>query len=76
MTSYEFTALELNARADYLWQHGVHLANHVEQQNACVLYSLHSYYVEVITEQGKGILDVVPFKKGERLEKYLAKIML
>lgn len=75
MTIYEYLILNDNQRAQYLWEHGTHLLNHIENGKGYLLYKLNGFYVEVVTHD-TSIAEVMPFIKGERLEKYLAKIPL
>lgn len=75
MKLYEYIVLDLNDKANILWENGVFLDSHLETKRGFNLYYLNNYYVEVIvTKLNEEIIDIMPFKQGHRLEKYLDKI--
>lgn len=71
MTSYEFIALDINERAEVLWEKG----QFIDNSEGAVLYFLGNFYVEVIVDE-TGIIEIAPFKQGYRLGKYLENITL
>jgi hypothetical protein len=77
MTIYEFTALDINARAEFLWKNGIFLDNYLDEENAFNIYFLKEFFVEVIVSKPNDeIINVVPFKAGYRLDKYLERIII
>ena len=78
MTNYEFTALDINERANLLWEKGIFLDRYRDNEKGINLYYLHNFYVEVTISNNptEEIIDISPFKNGIRFEKYLDKINL
>lgn len=69
---YEFNRLPINERANYLWANGTFIMNVKQTEHSFNLYTLNSYYVEVkLLNSNNEIVEIVPFKQGERLNKYL-----
>lgn len=68
----EFQELETEKKTDILVDHGRIL---MTSPNS-VLYALYDFMVEVVIEKGEGIKEVVAFKRGSRLDKYLDRIKL
>jgi len=69
---YQFLLFNRDQRADYLWENGDFVISVKENDYSYSLYSLNGYYVEVrISNADSSITDIIPFKKGELLEKYL-----
>jgi hypothetical protein len=54
VTLYELNALDMDARAAYLWQHGDYLTGIVDQQGRSNFYALHGYFVEVELFDDRG----------------------
>jgi len=76
---YDFAALPLSDRLAMVWEHGNFIANVLDGGNGYALYFLSGYFVEVeMTEQADTmhITDAVPFRTGDRLNKYLAQVDL
>ena len=72
---YEFTALDVNARGTYLWEHGQFLSNGGDGSGLFAFYSLHDYFVEVIFDlEFNTIVGLVPFKAGPRYDRLLSVI--
>jgi len=70
MTLYDFLRLNVNARGDYLWEHGVFLAHGGDQVGPSAFYQLHDFYVEVVFDlEFNTIISVVPLKEGDRYER-------
>lgn len=69
--------MRLNAeqKAVHLWEEGVYLQKYVNRRKVTSLYSLYSFFVEVIISD-KEITEIVPFRDGDRLDKYLETISL
>jgi hypothetical protein len=75
VTLYEYIVLDLNDKANILWENGIFLESHLETNRGFNLYYLHNYYVEVtVSKPSEEIIDIMPFKQGHRREKYLNKI--
>ena len=72
MELYEYLLLNRDEKAQYLWENGELIANLKEGEQGFNLYSLNGYYVEVtLSNTDNKIIDIMPFKKGVRLEKHL-----
>jgi len=77
MTLYQLNALDMDARAAYLWQHGDYLTGIVDQQGRSNFYALNGYFVEVeLFDEGEAIAAVIPFKSGDRYERMIQGINL
>jgi len=77
MTIYEFAVLDINAKADALWHSGIFLDNYIDNKKGVNLYSFNGYFVEVtLNNPNQEIINITPFKRGFRLDKYLDKIIL
>jgi hypothetical protein len=74
---YDYIKLNLNDKANLLWDEGVFIDKYIDLDMITNLYYLHNFYVEVILSNSNGrITEITPFKKGERLEKYLRHVDL
>ncbi len=74
---YEYNALDLNAKAEILWDKGLFIENSATDEYGFNLYSLLGFYVEVtMIKPDNEIIAISAFKKGDRLTKYLDKITL
>jgi hypothetical protein len=71
----EFVMLNPEQRAVHLWEEGIYLLKYVNRRKVTSLYSLYNFFVEVIISD-KQITEIVPFKDGQRLDKYLENINL
>ena len=87
MTLYEFNALQIDARANHLWEHGSFIIATGHPRGRSAFYSLHGYYVEVEMTEGEfaqavmecrpmQIAAVVPFTKGPRLDRLASVVDL
>jgi len=77
MTLYQLNALDMDARAAYLWQHGDYLTGIVDKQGRSNFYALNGYFVEVeLFDEGEAIAAVIPFKSGDRYERMIQGINL
>jgi hypothetical protein len=72
---YQYLLLSRDERATYLWENGEFITNTKESEYSYSLYALNGYYVEVrISNADNSITEIVPFKKGELLNKYIESI--
>jgi hypothetical protein len=72
---YGFITLDLNERAQMVWEKGKYIASRLSQKKRMNLYSLEDYYVEIeMLSPALVIVDAVPFLRGHRLDKYLDDI--
>jgi hypothetical protein len=77
MTLYEYNALDLNNKADILWNKGLFIESSANVEYGFNLYSLNGYYIEVtVIKPSNEIIAISAFKTGERLLKYLDAISL
>jgi hypothetical protein len=72
MSTREYSLLSIHKRANLLWNTGKFLSSTHGRSRSYSLYALGDFYAEiVISHEGGGkIEDVVPFKRGFRLDKY------
>lgn len=77
MTLYEYIALNIDAKADELWAHGLFIQGHRDANNSFILYFMHGFYVEVTMDNtSMAILHITPFKRGYLLDKYIDGVRL
>jgi hypothetical protein len=74
---YDYIKLNLNDKANLLWDEGVFIDKYIDLDMITNLYYLPNFYVEVVLSNSNGrITEITPFKKGDRLEKYLRHVDL
>ena len=73
ITLYDFIQLDLNAKADKLWEHGSYIDSYINFEKRVNLYFLSNFFVEVYLDSN-SIIEISAFKKGERFDKYLERI--
>ncbi len=74
---YQFLLFNRDERANYLWEYGDFITNLKESVHSYSLYSLNGYFVEtLLSNSDNSIVDIIAFKKGERLNKYIESIDL
>ena len=77
MELYDYIKLGLNDKANLLWDEGVFIDKYIDLDMITNLYFLSNFYVEVVLSNSNGrITEITPFKKGDRLEKYLRQVDL
>ena len=77
MTLYEYSTLDMDGRAAYLWEHGDYLTGAIDAQGRSNFYTLNGYFVEVeLFDEGDAIAAVVPFKVGDRYDRLLRHVDL
>ena len=77
MDIYDYHLLSLGERASLLWQQGLYLDRHSDNERTSNLYHINNFFIEaVVSHRENRIVDVTPFKMGERLEKYLMRVDL
>jgi hypothetical protein len=74
---YDYIKLNMNEKANMLWDEGIFIDKYIDLSIITNLYYLHNFYVEVVLSNSNGrITEITPFKKGERLDKYLGHVDL
>lgn len=74
MTLYAYLALDLPARADYLWEKGELITMLPERSN---FYALDDFFVEVVVDRSTHTIhEITPFLIGERYERMIAYVDL
>src|SRR5688572_8374145 len=64
---YDYIKLDLNDRANLLWDEGVFIEKYIDLQIITNLYYLDRFYVEVVLSNKDGrISEITPFKSGDR----------
>ena len=75
MTLYECNILELNEPMEAVSQYGVYLDNYVTKDIRINCYAIDKFFVEVVyNSEYNTITEVRPFKYGDSLDKYSAKV--
>lgn len=70
MTIFEYIRLDKEAREKIILSKGVFLESYTDLNNFIHLYYLSSFFVEVTLDNEKNIIDITPFMRGYRTEKY------
>lgn len=74
---FDYMKLDMNGRANLLWDEGIFIDKYIDLQIITNLYYLESFYVEVVLSNKDGrITEITPFKHGERLDKYIRHVDL
>ncbi len=77
MDMHEYNRLSLGEKASLLWQQALFLERHADANTTSSLYHYRNFYIEaVVSHQENKIVEVIPFRIGERLEKYISGINL
>ncbi len=72
MGLYEFIVLNIDQKADEVWNNGIFLSTYYENGHAFMLYKLPEFYAEIkYCKSQNKIIDVVGFTKGWKLDKHL-----
>lgn len=75
MDIYDYTQLSLGEKASLLWQRALYIDKYSDEENTTNLYHINNFYIEaVVSHKENRIIDVTPFKMGDRLEKYLMRV--
>ena len=77
MRLHEFELLEVAEQAEYLWQHGVHVATRKLVFHSLLLFQTSRFYGEIIYNGVENkIVTIRAFASAHRLEPYLKDIDL
>jgi hypothetical protein len=77
MQLHDYINLDLSHKACVLCEHGVFVEKHIDYERIASLYYLNNFYIEIVVSADENhIVEIVPFKSGERLEKYLKGVDL
>ncbi|MXN91122.1 hypothetical protein GR160_07750 [Flavobacterium sp. Sd200] len=77
MMLYEFLMLDEQQQFRAVWGHGVYIDSVIYNNLDYQLYSINSFYVEVVYDAFTNkIVGKQAFRQGEHLEKYLKKMPL
>jgi hypothetical protein len=77
MDIYDYNRLSLGEKASLLWQQAQFLERHAEGDLTSCLYHINNFFIEaVVSHRENRILEVIPFKAGERLDKYISGVDL
>jgi hypothetical protein len=75
MDIYDYNQLSLGERASLLWQQATYIDRHSDTEMTANLYHINNFFIEaVVSHRENRIVDVTPFKTGERFEKYLMRV--
>jgi hypothetical protein len=77
MDIYEYNRLTLGEKASLLWQKALFIERYTDKDTTSNLYHIKNFFIEaVVSHTENRIIDVTPFKMGDRLEKYLVRVDL
>jgi hypothetical protein len=77
MDMYDYSRLTIGEKASLLWQQAIYLERFSDEGTTSNLYHLRNFFIEaVVSHKENRIVEVVPFKLGQRLEKYLDRVHL
>jgi hypothetical protein len=69
LTLYEFVALGIQERASTITDEGVHLLTVEVPGGFAAFFGLSDYWVELVMKEEGGVVEVVGFRKGARLDR-------
>jgi hypothetical protein len=74
---HEYKNLDLSRKACLLCEKGVFLDKYIDFEHISSLYYMHNFFIEiVVSNQDNHIVEIVPFRTGARLDKFLRNIDL
>ena len=77
MDIYDYSQLSLGEKASMLWQRARYIDRCSDDDQTTNLYHINNFYIEaVVSHKENRIVDVTPFKMGDRFEKYLVRVDL
>ena len=77
MGFHEYINLDLNRKACILCEQGVFVDKYIDLEYITSLYYLNNFFIEIVVSgSDNNILEIIPFRTGDRLEKYLRNIDL
>ncbi len=77
MDIYDYNQLSLGEKASMLWQRARYIDRFSDDDKTTNLYHINNFYIEaVVSHKENRIIDVTPFKMGDRFEKYLVRVDL
>ena len=75
MDLYEFNVLDLNTRADMVWNDGTYVCTDANRPSN--FYTLGNFYVEVVLDRTtNAIVEVASFRVGEHYDRMIAHMDL
>lgn len=70
MTLYDFVRLDLDFRAEMVWERGELLGSALNNDGGSLFYALEGFFVEVVYNEDRNkVLDVAPFSEGPRYDR-------
>jgi hypothetical protein len=77
MDIYDYSRLTMGEQTSLLWQKALYIDRHDDSDTTSCLYYLNNFYIEaVVSLRENRIVEVAPFKMGDRFEKYLMRVDL
>jgi hypothetical protein len=74
---HEYKNLDLSRKACILCEEGVFIEKYIDFEVIASLYYIDSFFIEiVVSSSNNDIIEIVPFRSGPRLEKYLRSVEL
>lgn len=73
----EYINLDLSRKACILCEQGIFLEKHIDFEYITSLYYISNFYIEIVVSSSDNhIIEIVPFRSGQRLEKYYRNVDL
>jgi hypothetical protein len=77
MDIYDYSRLTMGEQTSLLWQKALYIDRFDSRESTSCLYYLNNFYIEaVVSLKENRIMEVIPFKMGDRFEKYLQTVNL
>lgn len=77
MDIYDYNLLSMGEKTSLLWQQARYIDRYSDESHTANLYHINNFYIEaVVSHKENRIVDVTPFKMGDRFEKYLIRVDL
>jgi hypothetical protein len=75
VTLNEFSGMDIYRKASVLIKEGNYIMDHNDSYFMIQLYALRDFFTEVIISRDTmNVVEIIPFRTGDRLDKYLNKI--
>jgi hypothetical protein len=77
MQLHEYISFDLSKKACVLCEQGIFLDKYIDFEFITSLYYISDFYIEIVVSSSDNhIIEIVPFRSSQRLEKYLRNIDL
>lgn len=77
MQLQDYNKLDIGHKACILCEHGVFIEKYLDFDRISSLYFLDNFFIEIVVSvDDNHVIDIIPFRNGGRLDKYLRGVSL